>query len=168
MYTASFGSAAHSVALTALLACVLLGCSQVHAIRKNNMLDSKGLAYYYDEIHPDGNTGHRCTPAPDGPSYADMCCPAATCLQAADARLAVATLWTLHLPARNHTAVLHELRRICLLYRRRVMAELVVTLLQRGVADLLHSPLTEADKSAAVQPLPPPMIAGNWESLSDR
>jgi hypothetical protein len=48
------------------------------------------------------------------------------------------------------------------------MAELVVTLLQRGVADLLHSPLTEADKAAAAQPLPPPMIRGNWESLSDR
>jgi hypothetical protein len=60
------------------------------------------------------------------------------------------------------------LRRICLLWRCRVMAELVVTLLQRGVADLLHSPLTEADKAAAAQPLPPPMIAGNWGSLSDR
>lgn len=81
---------------------------QVHAVRRQDLLDSKGLAFYYDEIHPDGNTGHR------------------------------------------------------------VMAELVVTLLQRGVADLLHSPLTEADKAAAAQPLPPPMIPGNWESLSDR
>jgi hypothetical protein len=34
-------------------------CCQVHAIRKENLLDSKGLAFYYDEIHPDGNTGHR-------------------------------------------------------------------------------------------------------------
>jgi hypothetical protein len=62
-YTASCGSAACSVALTALLARVLLRRLQVHAVRKHNMLDSKGLAYYYDEIHPDGNTGHRYTPS---------------------------------------------------------------------------------------------------------
>lgn len=32
---------------------------QVHVPRKHNMLDYKGLTFYYDEIHPDGNTGHR-------------------------------------------------------------------------------------------------------------
>jgi hypothetical protein len=42
-----------------LLACLLRCCCQVHAVRKQNLLDSKGLAFYYDEIHPDGNTGHR-------------------------------------------------------------------------------------------------------------
>lgn len=32
---------------------------QVHAQRKNNKLDHKGLVFYWDTIHPDGVTGHR-------------------------------------------------------------------------------------------------------------
>lgn len=48
------------------------------------------------------------------------------------------------------------------------MAELVITLLQRGVADLLHSPLTEVDKLTASKSLPVPMVPGNYESLNDR
>lgn len=33
---------------------------QVHAPRDRNRLDYKGLVFYYDNIHPDGVTGHRC------------------------------------------------------------------------------------------------------------
>lgn len=33
---------------------------QVHAARERNKLDYKGLVFYYDNIHPDGVTGHRC------------------------------------------------------------------------------------------------------------
>jgi hypothetical protein len=32
---------------------------QVHAPRDRNRLDYKGLVFYYDNIHPDGVTGHR-------------------------------------------------------------------------------------------------------------
>jgi DNA polymerase alpha subunit B len=48
------------------------------------------------------------------------------------------------------------------------MAELVITLLQRGVADILHSPLTPAERESCAAPLPPPMIAGNHQSLSSK
>lgn len=48
------------------------------------------------------------------------------------------------------------------------MAELVITLLQRAVADILHSPLTQAEKEYCTAPLPPPMVAGNYESLSSK
>jgi len=48
------------------------------------------------------------------------------------------------------------------------MAELVITLLQRAVADILHSPITQAEKEYCAAPLPPPMIRGNYQSLSSK
>lgn len=48
------------------------------------------------------------------------------------------------------------------------MAELVITLLQRGVADILHSPLTQAEKEYCAAPLPPPMVKGNYQSVSSK
>jgi hypothetical protein len=39
------------------LVCLIL--LQVHAPRDRNRLDYKGLVFYYDNIHPDGVTGHR-------------------------------------------------------------------------------------------------------------
>jgi hypothetical protein len=48
------------------------------------------------------------------------------------------------------------------------MAELVITLLQRAVADILHSPLTQSEKEYCAAPLPPPMIKGNYQSLSSK
>lgn len=50
----------------------------------------------------------------------------------------------------------------------RVMAELAITLFQRGIADILHSPLSEYDKAYIHSSIPPPMIKGNYESLSDK
>jgi hypothetical protein len=37
----------------------LLLLLQVHATRSRNQLDYKGLVFYFDNIHPDGVTGHR-------------------------------------------------------------------------------------------------------------
>jgi hypothetical protein len=48
------------------------------------------------------------------------------------------------------------------------MAELVISLLQRGVADILHSPLTQAEKEYCAAPLPPPMVLGNYQALSSK
>lgn len=48
------------------------------------------------------------------------------------------------------------------------MAELAVTLLQRGVADILHSPLSHHEAAYLREPLPPPLVAGNYESLADK
>jgi hypothetical protein len=50
----------------------------------------------------------------------------------------------------------------------RVLAELVITLLQRGIVDLLHNPVTEEDKAYMSRPLPPPMLQNNYESLADK
>lgn len=50
----------------------------------------------------------------------------------------------------------------------RVMAELVISLLQRGVADILHSPLTQAEKEYCAAHLPPPMVLGNYQALSSK
>lgn len=83
-------------------------CGQVHAPREVNVQEYKGLAFYYDYIHPDGNTGHR------------------------------------------------------------VMAELLIALMQRGIADILHTPVTQSERRYIHQPLPPPMMRANHESLSDK
>jgi hypothetical protein len=48
------------------------------------------------------------------------------------------------------------------------MAELMITLLQRAVADILHSPLTKAEQEYCAAPLPPPMIKDNYQSLSSK
>jgi hypothetical protein len=48
------------------------------------------------------------------------------------------------------------------------MSELVISLLQRGVADLLHSPFSSEDTEAAAASLPPPMLPANHQALSDR
>eukprot|EP00879_Flechtneria_rotunda_P013806 GHRR01014419.1.p1 GENE.GHRR01014419.1~~GHRR01014419.1.p1 ORF type:complete len:272 (+),score=66.88 GHRR01014419.1:1593-2408(+) len=81
---------------------------QVDAPREGKVDVLKDKAFYYDFIHPDGNTGHR------------------------------------------------------------VMAELVIALLQRGVADILHTPMTDADLAEVIPPLPPPVVQRNYEALSDR
>lgn len=50
----------------------------------------------------------------------------------------------------------------------RVMAELVITLLQRGIADILHTPVTKSEELDVHNPLLPPMIGGNYASVSDK
>jgi len=46
-----------------MLVCCMSPWSQVHAARNRNVLDYKGLVFYFDQIHPDGITGHRCAAA---------------------------------------------------------------------------------------------------------
>lgn len=50
----------------------------------------------------------------------------------------------------------------------RVMGELAYHLVKRTDADIALNPVTRDDVTIANATIPPPMIAGNWESLHDR
>ena len=50
----------------------------------------------------------------------------------------------------------------------RGMGELVIHLLMRATKGLKEAPLGPSDAAAVAEPLPPPMIPGNWPPTSDR
>jgi len=49
-----------------------------------------------------------------------------------------------------------------------VLAELVITLLQRGIVDLLTTQSQMMSRPTCHRPLPPPMLQHNYESLADK